>query len=195
MSTVVSSNPDSSHASPTRAQASRSHSTRSRPPPATPTSPQRASSISSHHSRQTSNTRPIQELLPQKDYEASNIPDLSKRNASRDRPPTTRGSEASRPHRRGSARSNHGAPPDMPATAAAVNSGAGPASHTAVDPPPASAKHSRSRTTVPTQSGKWILGKTIGAGSMGKVKLARKEDGSEQVSPRPHGHWIPTLQL
>jgi hypothetical protein len=26
-----------------------------------------------------------------------------------------------------------------------------------------------------------MLGKTIGAGSMGKVKLARKEDGSEQV--------------
>ncbi|KHN99062.1 Serine/threonine-protein kinase domain protein [Metarhizium album ARSEF 1941] len=43
-------------------------------------------------------------------------------------------------------------------------------------------KQNRSRTTVPTQSGKWILGKTIGAGSMGKVKLARKEDGSEQVA-------------
>jgi hypothetical protein len=42
-------------------------------------------------------------------------------------------------------------------------------------------KQTRSRTTIPTQSGKWILGKTIGAGSMGKVKLARKEDGSEQV--------------
>lgn len=42
-------------------------------------------------------------------------------------------------------------------------------------------KPSRSRTTIPTQSGKWILGKTIGEGSMGKVKLARKEDGSEQV--------------
>lgn len=29
-----------------------------------------------------------------------------------------------------------------------------------------------------------MLGKTIGAGSMGKVKLARKEDGSEQVCYR-----------
>uniref|UniRef100_A0A8H7N820 Protein kinase domain-containing protein n=1 Tax=Bionectria ochroleuca TaxID=29856 RepID=A0A8H7N820_BIOOC len=45
-----------------------------------------------------------------------------------------------------------------------------------------SSKQSRSRTTIPTQSGKWILGKTIGAGSMGKVKLARKEDGGEQVA-------------
>ncbi|KKY38779.1 putative camk camkl kin1 protein kinase [Diaporthe ampelina] len=40
----------------------------------------------------------------------------------------------------------------------------------------------RSRTTIPTQSGKWILGKTIGAGSMGKVKLAKKEDSNEQAS-------------
>lgn len=42
-------------------------------------------------------------------------------------------------------------------------------------------KQRTSRTSIPTQSGKWILGKTIGAGSMGKVKLARKEDGTEQV--------------
>lgn len=55
-------------------------------------------------------------------------------------------------------------------------------------PPPApeprehaSPKQSKSRTTIPTQSGKWILGKTIGAGSMGKVKLARKEESGEQV--------------
>ncbi|KAK8120999.1 hypothetical protein PG999_005119 [Apiospora kogelbergensis] len=44
------------------------------------------------------------------------------------------------------------------------------------------AKQRTTRTSIPTQSGKWILGKTIGAGSMGKVKLARKEDGTEQVA-------------
>lgn len=44
-----------------------------------------------------------------------------------------------------------------------------------------SAKPGRSRTTIPAQSGTWILGKTIGAGSMGKVKLARRLDGGEQV--------------
>lgn len=43
-------------------------------------------------------------------------------------------------------------------------------------------KQKSTRTSIPTQSGKWILGKTIGAGSMGKVKLARKEDGTEQVA-------------
>ena len=47
------------------------------------------------------------------------------------------------------------------------------------------AKTRTTRTSIPTQSGKWILGKTIGAGSMGKVKLARKEDGVEQVSHFP----------
>ncbi|SPO02651.1 related to serine/threonine-specific protein kinase KIN1 [Cephalotrichum gorgonifer] len=64
------------------------------------------------------------------------------------------------------------------------NAGAGPAARTAPDSrqavPPT--KHSRSRTTIPTQSGKWLLVKTIGAGSMGKVKLARKEDSNEQVA-------------
>ena len=47
------------------------------------------------------------------------------------------------------------------------------------------AKTRTTRTSIPTQSGKWILGKTIGAGSMGKVKLARKEDGAEQVGHLP----------
>lgn len=44
------------------------------------------------------------------------------------------------------------------------------------------ARASKSRTTIPTQSGKWILGQTIGAGSMGKVKLAKKEGSKERVS-------------
>lgn len=43
------------------------------------------------------------------------------------------------------------------------------------------AKPGKSRTTIPAQSGNWILGKTIGAGSMGKVKLARRAEGGEQV--------------
>ena len=37
------------------------------------------------------------------------------------------------------------------------------------------------KTSIHGSSGAWNLGKTIGAGSMGKVKLARKVDGSEQV--------------
>lgn len=38
------------------------------------------------------------------------------------------------------------------------------------------------KTSITGASGTWNLGKTIGAGSMGKVKLARKADGLEQVT-------------
>lgn len=187
MSSAVS--PKSEHSHPSsRGQTARSHSTRSRPPPPSATSPQRAASTSNHHSRQSSSTRPIQDILPQNDYETSNVGQYSKRSSSRDAPSsTTRTTDPSRPQRRGSTRSNHNPQPpqpDMPVNATVVNNaGPAPVNHGTADArPPAAAKPSRSRTTIPTQSGKWILGKTIGAGSMGKVKLARKEDGSEQVS-------------
>ena len=45
-----------------------------------------------------------------------------------------------------------------------------------------SADARRRRTTVTAQTGQWSLGKTIGAGSMGKVKLARNLDSGEQVA-------------
>jgi len=38
----------------------------------------------------------------------------------------------------------------------------------------------KSRTVIPTQTGNWVLGKTIGAGSMGKVKLAQRVEDGEQ---------------
>ncbi|PQE12628.1 Serine threonine kinase Kin1 protein [Rutstroemia sp. NJR-2017a BBW] len=64
---------------------------------------------------------------------------------------------------------------------AAANSG-GPAPVVT----PAESRHAasrgKSRTTIPAQTGNWILGKTIGAGSMGKVKLARRAEGGEQVA-------------
>ena len=42
--------------------------------------------------------------------------------------------------------------------------------------------HRARKTSIQGDSGVWNLSKTIGAGSMGKVKLARKADGSEQVT-------------
>ena len=39
----------------------------------------------------------------------------------------------------------------------------------------------RKRTEIDAQTGKWSLGKTIGAGSMGKVKLAKNLETGEQV--------------
>ncbi|PNY23110.1 Protein kinase kin1 [Tolypocladium capitatum] len=73
-------------------------------------------------------------------------------------------------------------PPSAVSNSVSPSAASHAAAHGLADAPPPAAKQTRSRTTIPTQSGKWILGKTIGAGSMGKVKLARKEDGSEQVA-------------
>ena len=44
----------------------------------------------------------------------------------------------------------------------------------------------RKRTEIDAQTGKWSLGKTIGAGSMGKVKLAKNLETGEQVC---HDHY------
>jgi len=66
--------------------------------------------------------------------------------------------------------------------ATTVANGGGPAPVVA----PVESRHTgrssgKSRTTIPAQTGNWVLGKTIGAGSMGKVKLARRVEGGEQV--------------
>lgn len=46
---------------------------------------------------------------------------------------------------------------------------------------PASSTQPRKRPTISTPTGQWALGKTIGAGSMGKVKLAKNLETGEQV--------------
>jgi hypothetical protein len=74
----------------------------------------------------------------------------------------------------------------------AVANGGGPAPVVT----PIESRHSgrssaRSRTTIPAQTGNWVLGKTIGAGSMGKVKLARRAEGGEQVCVYVQNHCCP----
>jgi len=66
----------------------------------------------------------------------------------------------------------------------AVANGGGPAPVVAPIESRHVGKAARSRTTIPAQTGNWVLGKTIGAGSMGKVKLARRVEGGEQVCTR-----------
>ncbi|KAI1175933.1 hypothetical protein F4777DRAFT_295098 [Nemania sp. FL0916] len=143
-----------------------------------------------HHSRRYSGSgsRPVQDILPQQDYETTNVAQPFKpSSSSKDRPPpVSRGADSKGVHRRSSTRSNHSSHTSDMAAATAVNN-PGPAAvppvmQAAADARATGAKQRTSRTSIPTQSGKWILGKTIGAGSMGKVKLARKEDGTEQVA-------------
>ncbi|KAK6510364.1 serine/threonine-protein kinase KIN2 [Arthrobotrys conoides] len=50
-----------------------------------------------------------------------------------------------------------------------------------LEEPGRSSQKSR-KLTLQGVTGSWVLGKTIGAGSMGKVKIARKSDGSEQCA-------------
>ncbi|KAK6194138.1 transcriptional regulator [Pestalotiopsis sp. IQ-011] len=183
-----------SHSHHPHGQPSRSHSTRSRPNTSTAGTPHRSVSHSTHHghSRQSStSSRPVQDVLPQRDYEASNL--ASKRSSSRDRhaPPASRGTAAAAAdskgvHRRPSNRAA-GHPPGERADPTVVANASNPEAvppvmQAAADARATGAKTRTTRTSIPTQSGKWILGKTIGAGSMGKVKLAKKEDGSESVA-------------
>ena len=48
--------------------------------------------------------------------------------------------------------------------------------------PPGSGGSAKRRTTIGAVTGDWSLGKTIGAGSMGKVKLAKNIETGEQVA-------------
>lgn len=68
-----------------------------------------------------------------------------------------------------------------PAPAPVEQSQQQPPSQPQQQPRISASRSTRSRTTIPTNTGSWVLGKTIGQGSMGKVKLARKLEGGEQV--------------
>lgn len=47
---------------------------------------------------------------------------------------------------------------------------------------PTNSVQTKRRTMITTPSGQWALGKTLGAGSMGKVKVGKNMDTGEQVS-------------
>ena len=153
---------------------SRSQSTRTKI--TVPPSPQRAHS---GHNRTSSRHGAVEEVLAQRDGETTNVAQTSRRSStSKDRPLPSRNesgkstSDHHRPHR-----SRHSS--DMATTAA---HGAGPAPVvTPTESRQTGRSSGKSRTTIPAPTGDWVLGKTIGAGSMGKVKLARRVEGGEQV--------------
>ncbi|KAI9730310.1 MAG: serine/threonine-protein kinase KIN2 [Claussenomyces sp. TS43310] len=159
----------------------RTQSTRTRPTPSYST-PVRATSS---HSRPASSSRAVEDVLPQRDYETTNVASPSKRR-SNDRVPSTRteSSKSATGHQRTSSRAHRHShqPSDMMGTNAVSNAPASAATTTEGGHVGAGGKAARSRTTIPAQTGNWVLGKTIGAGSMGKVKLARRVEGGEQVA-------------
>jgi hypothetical protein len=182
--TVVRSHSTSSR--PSRAPSDLPHRTRSvavRPsttsqPPPTHSS---HSKTSSHDRRPPSNHAPL-ESVARRDFEASNVARLpSRREASSDRSqerPSTARTESTRRHQRNlssGARQRDSA--DMPPSSTAQET----SQNATGTNPPAAAAAPRRRTTITTPTGQWALGKTIGAGSMGKVKLAKNAETGEQV--------------
>ncbi|KAF1911761.1 serine/threonine protein kinase-like protein Kin1 [Ampelomyces quisqualis] len=146
-----------------------------RPPPSASDRPQRSQSTASRPSTH-SHTRHQQGLnaVAARDWEHTNLAhDSVRRSESRDGPVPA-------PHRTESSRRSHARYASDASTASAM-----PVKGAAADgrPPQTPQANTKRRTTVTAPStGTWALGKTIGAGSMGKVKLAKHVETAEQVA-------------
>ncbi|EON67428.1 CAMK/CAMKL/KIN1 protein kinase [Coniosporium apollinis CBS 100218] len=165
----------------------RTQSTASRSAAQPPASPHRSLS-QSQQARGSSTSQQRGDLInvARRDFEQSNVaqPPASRRSSSRDPPvaPTPTRADSMRSHHRNTSRS--GPPRYAEAVAAApaningvaAESGKRPATGTS------GSQQGRRRTTIDATTGQWHLGKTIGAGSMGKVKLARNLETGEQVA-------------
>ena len=143
----------------------RSQSTTTRPSP---------QSVPHSHPR-TPAQQPNLASVGRRDFEQSNLANANntRRSESRDRAAPT-------PARTESTRRGHNRYASDASTASAmpINGVATDASRTG-----AQATQPRRRTSITApKTGQWILGKTIGAGSMGKVKLAKQAESGESVS-------------
>lgn len=130
--------------------------------------------------------------VARKDQEDPNLARTTstRRSSSQDRyydsqPQTYRTNSGSNHQRTSSRPGSRRGSTDMAAPPPTVAANAGPApAQGQSDGRPSSSTHpsARRRTTITTQTGTWLLGKTIGQGSMGKVKLGRNTETGEQVS-------------
>lgn len=173
----------------------RASSTTSKPT-TTPTGLLRSHSQSQTQARPTSSSQQLALAgVARRDYETTSVArpqSSSRRSSSRDRshvvPPPKR-TDSTRDSRHTGSRPGHSRNSShMPSTAAAAATAANgvtaptAAGKTQPDATPhAGGAPSKRRTTVTAQTGQWTLGKTIGAGSMGKVKLAKNIENGEQV--------------
>jgi serine/threonine protein kinase KIN1/2 len=159
-------------------------------------------SSSSHHPHRTSSRTYAHDAPPtanqaalnnvaQRDFETANIarPLSSRRSSSRDGQRDAR-PETSRSRHRTSSRPGSSRNSTEMAGAHNVITNGGYAldeqtTSTTTHPDLSSAgpipSSGRRRTSIPTSTGTWLLGKTIGQGSMGKVKIAKNAETGEQV--------------
>ncbi|EAU38953.1 hypothetical protein ATEG_00307 [Aspergillus terreus NIH2624] len=173
------------------------HRTRSvavRPSTASQPSPQRQSQSHQHyHSksqaydrRPPSNHAVFDHIARRDGAQPAPARRSSSRERSQERPPTTHRSDSSAAkHQRNlSAQGHQRDSIDMATAGPVVAEGAA----AVTQPPsasrlhPAAAMPSKRRTTITTPSGQWALGKTLGAGSMGKVKVGKNIETGEQVA-------------
>ena len=157
-------------------------------PPTTPSGPVRSNSQT--YARPTSASQQASLAgVARRDYETTNLarPPSSHRSSSRDGNNTAlppKRTDSTRDSRRNSSRPGHArnvsraSTTDGPIPAQTPNA-ARPQSDAGV---PGSGGSAKRRTTIGAQTGEWSLGKTIGAGSMGKVKLAKNLETGEQVA-------------
>ncbi|KAK2738861.1 serine/threonine-protein kinase KIN2 [Myotisia sp. PD_48] len=111
----------------------------------------------------------------------------TRRSSSKDHPrdgSSSRRPDQTRTHHRTSSRpTNHRYSADMSRSNGPVDAQtSGSASHHLAPNGSSITAQPKRRTTISTPSGQWALGKTIGAGSMGKVKLAKNLETGEQVA-------------
>ncbi|KAL3463319.1 hypothetical protein BJX64DRAFT_127637 [Aspergillus heterothallicus] len=110
----------------------------------------------------------------------------SSRDRSQERPSTSYRSESSshKPQRNLSVRSHHRDSADMASAGpVAADGGAGHSSSASGHHlHPGNSAQSKRRTMITTPTGQWSLGKTLGAGSMGKVKVGKHLETGEQVA-------------
>ncbi|KAK5120553.1 hypothetical protein LTR85_006209 [Meristemomyces frigidus] len=172
---------------PDRDRPHRTQSTAARS--AAPSSPRRSLSASqapaaASHSRTPSNNL---QNVAKHDYEQTNVarPASSRRSESQDRPMNganpTRTEAMRQPSSHGRTQSRYADQP-TPAPTNGTQQTDVSRSTSASAHPSAPTTNLRRRTTIDAQTGHWDLGKTIGAGSMGKVKLARNKETGEQVA-------------
>ena len=181
--------------SPTSERHQRTPSTTTKSPTSPGEIPRSESQSRTHGRGNSASQLPSLAGVARRDYETTNLarPSSSRRSSSRDRsnapPPSySRTESATRAHRSTSKSSHVRHSSDMTGAMTASNGGPMPAA------PPTSGRSQsdavgrgapppvKRRTTIETQTGEWSLGKTIGAGSMGKVKLAKNMETNEQAS-------------
>ncbi|KAL8771187.1 MAG: hypothetical protein Q9209_003358 [Squamulea sp. 1 TL-2023] len=177
-----------SYSAPTNERPHRTSSSATRPPTTSNTTTRTTQSSdrppSSSQQAQLAN-------VARRDYETTNVarPPSSRRSSSRDRsytaPPPKR-TESTRESRRQSFRPSHSRNDSHVSSTVHNTNPASTATPTRAPPSDGTNQGSggaaKRRTTIPAQTGQWSLGKTIGAGSMGKVKLAKNLETGEQVA-------------